>query len=672
MKFFKFCAACAFVISLTYFVSAQQTPPPATQPAAQSAPAEQAAPEPDQPKGTVIFSRSADQDSTAATREAESSQTKLSADALKAALAAEAKANPTREAEHITALALDLRLQPAQQSLAVRADVTLRNDGSQPLHELRIALSSTLHWESARTIDATGGQPLKFSQAKLHSDADHTGLLNEITLPLAAPLAPGATIQLDLRYSGAIPQAADRLTALGTPEDPALHSDWDRISADFTGLRGYGNVAWYPVAATPVFLGEGAKLFDALADHRRLIAGTDFSLQLTIEYAPGAGNLVAFVNGREVELTRKDAHSDLEVPGIARGTVAATRLAFDEPSIFVAPRTLHDSGRLRIWTQTDDDSARKAASDPTDPWRIAASDVEPLLTTWLGQKPDARLSILALPESADAPFETAALLVTPLEDENQHDGAARIDSLEMVMAHSLTHAWVSSVTDDNSPRPLWLNEGVAWFISSLWLEKQHGQSAALRMLESGRPALALNEPESPGAGDGEPLANAVLPVYTRNKAGFVFWMLRDLIGDSALSAVLRSELKGKSPSEVETSFEQTLKKSSLDHDINWFIRDWLATDKGLPDLSIAGVFPSGSATPGSWLVAVDLANTGYVDAEVKLTVRSATNSETQRVLIPARGKLTPHILIAGRPTEVRLNDGTVPETQATVHIKTIE
>jgi hypothetical protein len=667
MKFFKFCALCAFVIPLTYFVSAQQTPPPAPQPAAQSTP--DAEP---QPKGTVIFSRSATDDANAATNQAEAAQALLSGDALKAALDAEAKANPTREAERITALTLDLRLQPAQQGLAVRAELTVRNDGKQPLHEIRLAVSSTLHWDTARTTDAQGGQPLKFTQARLHSDADHTGLLNEITLPLAEPLSPGATIKLDLRYSGVIPQAADRLTALGTPDDPARHSEWDRISADFTGLRGYGNVAWYPVAATPVFLGEGAKLFDALADHRRLIAGTDFSLQLTIEYAPGAGDLVAFVNGREVELSKKDAHSDLEVPGIAHGTVAAAHLGFDEPSVFVAPRTLHETGKLRIWMQSNDDSARKDTPDPTDPWRIAASDVEPLLTTWLGQKPDARLSILALPEPADAPFETGALLVTPIEDEQQRGGAARIDSLEMVMAHSLTHAWLASDAANYSARPLWLNEGVAWFISSLWLEKQHGQAAALRMLESGRPALALNEPESPGAGEGEPLARAVRPVYTRNKAGFVFWMLRDVIGDGALSSVLRSELKGDTPSEVETSFEQTLKKAALDHDINWFIRDWLAEDKGLPDLAITGVFPSSSATPGSWLVAVDLANSGYVDAEVKLTVRSATSNETQRLIIPARGKLTPHILIAGRPTEVRLNDGTVPETQATVHIKTIE
>jgi len=30
------------------------------------------------------------------------------------------------------------------------------------------------------------------------------------------------------------------------------------------------------------------------------------------------------------------------------------------------------------------------------------------------------------------------------------------------------------------------------------------------------------------------------------------------------------------------------------------------------------------------------------------------------------------ILLQGQPTEVRLNDGTIPETQATIHSKRIE
>jgi hypothetical protein len=71
---------------------------------------------------------------------------------------------------------------------------------------------------------------------------------------------------------------------------------------------------------------------------------------------------------------------------------------------------------------------------------------------------------------------------------------------------------------------------------------------------------------------------------------------------------------------------------------------------------------------GTWLVTVNLANNGYASAQVPLTIRSTTNTVTQLVFIPARGVASPHLLSFGKPTQVQLNDGTIPETQATVHI----
>ena len=72
------------------------------------------------------------------------------------------------------------------------------------------------------------------------------------------------------------------------------------------------------------------------------------------------------------------------------------------------------------------------------------------------------------------------------------------------------------------------------------LDRKSGRpQKALESLEAGRPALALAEPPSPGESTGQPLAQAISPVYYRTKATYVFWMLRDLVGDPALSAALR-------------------------------------------------------------------------------------------------------------------------------------
>jgi hypothetical protein len=40
--------------------------------------------------------------------------------------------------------------------------------------------------------------------------------------------------------------------------------------------------------------------------------------------------------------------------------------------------------------------------------------------------------------------------------------------------------------------------------------------------------------------------------------------------------------------------------------------------------------------------------------------------------VPGHGKAIQRILILGKPTQVQVNDGSVPETQASVHIKKLE
>jgi hypothetical protein len=50
-------------------------------------------------------------------------------------------------------------------------------------------------------------------------------------------------------------------------------------------------------------------------------------------------------------------------------------------------------------------------------------------------------------------------------------------------------------------------------------------------------------------------------------------------------------------------------------------------------------------------------------------VRSDATSVTERLLVPARGQAVQRILIQGKPTQVQVNDGTVPESQASVHIR---
>jgi hypothetical protein len=617
-----------------------QTTPPAPAPTPTSAPDQQ-------PHGQVIFSRSAD-DNGQTTTTAGPAAPKTSGQPVSVPVATDAE----RKALTFTAFDLDVHLRPVAQQIAVRALLTVRNDGHTPLAHIPLQISSSLDWETIRLA----GRDLVFTVATLNSDVDHTGQLHEAAIALATPLAPGATLQLDVTYSGSIPQSAQRLITIGTPDDAALHTDWDAIAVPFTGLRGFGNVVWYPVSSIPVILGDGARVFDEMGEHKLRMAGAHFRLSLTDEFPNGQAPTVALINGHLVPLALTEpSTTGPEVAGIATATLDEPALGFEAPSLFLAIRIVHQAANTALYTIPEDDFAIEG-------WASAASFVTPFLQGWLGQAPRSQLTILDLPHPDDAPFETGPLLVTAIRP-------ATPDGLDGVFAHALTHAWMSS------PRA-WLSEGVAHFMGTLWIEKQQGRKKALETLESGRSALALGEPASPGESPGQPLAQAISPVYYRAKATYVFWMLRDLAGDAALSAALRAyspaedAARGLGPGSGAGNFEKLIEQAGLRRDLSWFFSDWVDADKGLPDIAIDSVFPS--HTEGdNWLVAVNLSNSGYAAAEVPVTVSNAATSVTQRVVVPARGKVTQRILMQGQPTQVQANDGTVPETEASIHIRTL-
>ncbi|MGP8226159.1 MAG: hypothetical protein ACLQGT_08385 [Terracidiphilus sp.] len=625
---------------MTAFPLAAQTAPTTPPPA----PPQQTQPY----QGQVIFSRSTD----------ENGQTTTQSGPAATPPAAEGEGPPPQDAEcqavTFTAFDLDVHLRPAEQHLAVRAQLTVRNDGKTPLTRIPLQLSSSLNWERIRV----GIHDTAFQVATLNSDTDHTGQLHEAIIPLAQPLAPGESLHVDANYSGVIAPSAQRLLAIGAPSEVALRTEWDQISLPFTGLRGFGNVVWYPAASVPVLLGDGARLFDEMGEHKLRLTGAHFRLRLAVEFPHGQAPTVALINGRAVPLTITESNSldqTQEVASVATADSGDSILGFEAPSLFVAIRTPHPGTNLTAWTLPEDDLSQLF-------WTTAASAVTPFLQGWLGRQPRSQLTLLDLPDPQDAPFETGSLLAAPLRAAvPQTNLKTNQGSLDGILVHALTHAWLQPPAAQQPP-PAWLNEGVATFMGTLWVEKQRGREAALGALEAERAALALAEPESPGQSAGQPLAQAFSPVYYRTKAAYVLWMMRDLAGDSALSAALRADNFAK-----RGAFEKQLEATAGSPDLAWFFADWVDADKGLPDLSIDGVFPT-TVSSDNWLVAVQLGNAGYAAAEVPVTVRSARTSITQRVRILARDKTVQRILIQGKPTEVQVNDGSVPETQASVHI----
>lgn len=622
-------------------------------PVASTAPAQEPQPipvptDPAVPHGTVLFDSS--QHPVPGTQIPETQKGNVPNEDASATIS-----DADRSALTFMAYDLDAHLVPAHAQLVMRARFTVRNDGTQPLAKIALQISSSLQWEGFALLGHVTPAAIPFVQHRIDTDADHTGQAREAILTLPQPLQPGGILELSSFYSGELSLSAKRLEHIGAPPAQAAFADWDQISSQGTALRGFGNVLWYPTASAPVFLGEGATLFQAVGKTKLRQSPASIRLRLAVEYIGEAPDAAYFCGQRQplTIVTESVNEPVAQSPGLATAEFSTRMLGFRAPSLLITDRAATRVGPF-ISAVTD-------RTEAISLYTTAAEKTSQLLSDWLGKTPLTTLNIL---DHDGQVFEDGALLVSPMSTRD----ATGVSEL---LAHSLTHAWFNS-------SHVWLDEGVAQLMSLLWIEQAEGRDAAVQQLQHQTSTLALVEPApspAPGPGqEGQSLIRASDEVYYRNKAAAVLWMLRSVVGDDALKQTLklyrRDAKRDEDPKEFERVLEQVAHK-----DLRWLFDDWVYRDRGLPDLSIVSVtpreLPARADKSGGWLVAVEVHNDGDAVAEVPVTVRSGTLSATERLRIPAHSSSSTRIVFEGDPVEVLANDGSVPEVSSSTHSKQI-
>ena len=539
----------------------------------------------------------------------------------------------------------EVHLVPSQHSISVRMKMTVRNDGPLPLRHIALQISSSLAWYSLHVQ----GQAVSFSAQKIDSDIDHTGKLSEAVVTLPQPLAVGASLPLDVLYSGTVDPSAERLIRIGAPEKVALSSDWDQISPDFTGLRGFGHVVWMPVSTVPVLLGQGAKALDAIGEWKLRESDARVQLHVEVEYHSTAPT-IAVLNGEIVEHdATHSSSSDPNILHVASFTLPPQTLGFHSFGLFVASRARVVDNGITILAR-EEDSANAPA------YQQAFKLVRPTVEQWLGTQAKRPIVLVDLPNADNFPYQERNVLFVPLTK-------ADPKALPQMMANIASHAYFIS------PRP-WLTNGVAQFLTTLEIENTAGRDAAVEQLESSRGALALAEPVSPEKNTGQSLIAAHSDIYLRDKAAYVFWMLRELVGDGALARALQNY---NSALDLEPSYFQHLTEQAGHKDNEWFFDDWVYRDLGLPDLRIVNMYsrPVLHGNDKNYLVTVEVQNSGSCAAQVPITLQSATASETTHLLVPAGGKSAVRVVMESLPTSVTVNDGTIPEVEASRHQQSV-
>jgi hypothetical protein len=540
-----------------------------------------------------------------------------------------------RESFSITNYDLSVQIEPEQHRLGVRGKITLRNDSQTPQKVAVLQLSSSLDWRSIRA----GDKPLQYVTQPYASDIDHTGSLSEAIVTLPQAIAPKGTIELEIGYEGVIPLDATRLTRIGTPEDAANSTDWDQISSGFTAVRGAGYVAWYPIATEVANLSEGNSLFEVLSRWKNREAGSKMHLKLGLSRDGSEqrtelviNNASCFVLYESMGRTqRASADCTYQTLGLVAPLFVTANYQFVErPSVVVHYLHGHDV----------------AATTFAD----AADKILPFITDWFGPQRE-KAQTADLPDPIAASFESGALLLTPLvSDDPKLAGLAA--------AHQLTHAAFLSF------RP-WIEEGLAHFAQALYVEREKGRAAALDYMGVHRFALGQVDAQTtvPRSEDeaNRSLVNTTSEELYRSKAMYVWWMLRDMVGEPALKKALAAY---RPEQDNDPSYMPRLIAAQIQRNLEWFFDDWVYRDRGLPDFKVESVFPRKTMNE-SFMLTITLDNLGTAGAEVPVIVKYAGGEIKQRLEVQAKNKAVIRVEVPAAPQEVVVNDGSVPESDTT-------
>ncbi len=288
-------------------------------------------------------------------------------------------------------------------------------------------------------------------------------------------------------------------------------------------------------------------------------------------------------------------------------------------------------------------------------YALAVEETAPFVTKWFGDHKDKpfKVEVIELPDADAAPFESGNMRLMPLTGKDT--------ALLLAAIQQLTH------TAFPSPCP-WIYDGLARYAQLGFLQEEEGRPAVVEYLLNHRGALAEFEKQNTAQGNNNAaehsLINAADEFFVQAKAMSVWWMLRDMVGETVLTAALHNY---KAADDKDASYMQKLIEAQAHRDLQWFFDDWVYRDRGLPDFRIDSVYPRQLPT-GGYMVTITVENLGDAGAEVPVILHMKNGEATQKLVVPGKSKAAVRIRAATMPQQVTVNDGSVPESDMSNNI----
>jgi hypothetical protein len=471
-----------------------------------------------------------------------------------------ALASAEQAAADLSAVRMDVALDPAAATIGGEMSVSWRNPAAEPLAEVwfRLFPNAAYYGEGNLAI-----ADVSVDGASVTPDLalDDTAL----RVPLPHPVAPGERAQIALQFTSTVP--ANSTGSFGIFNHDTKHGSW--VLAD-----------WYPVLAV---YDEGSGW--------ALPPVTSFG---DPTYSPSALYDVQIAAPADLEVVATGIVTDETETGqtVTRRFVAGPARDFaivadddDRPTSDAAGET-----RVTLWTAPDLDpaTATKTLDIATDALRTYGE--------WFGPYPARDVDLVQVDPNGALGIAWTGLLFLDgpalLETHGEHDS----NGLATIVAHEISHLWWGIMVGGDSNAHGYIQEGLATVSSLLFDEAAFGPEVAASELNAwviapSRRLLAAGDAvvDVPiGNGQNESIRSDA--TYGKGSLGFL--AIRQEIGADAFTAALRDVAtryawREMTPAELRQAFERASGKDLSALWSHWF--DEAAMTKAEID-ALANVF----------------------------------------------------------------------------------
>jgi Peptidase family M1 domain len=438
---------------------------------------------------------------------------------------------------------LTLDLDPDNLNYTGTAMVSLTNNSDAPIPDLvfRTYPNSDVIYGGSLTID---------SAAVNENPAAGEAFLDDMTayrIPLNNPLPPGESLEVDLSFSGQIPQ-----DYAGLPDVYGIFN-YDPAN-QFISLAN-----WYPILAQ-------RRDGDWIAE---LVVGTgdavvsETALYLVEVTAPDDWKVVT--TGSEVGQVEGTRNGSLYASGPVRDFMVLASPNISEEQLEVEGTT------IRHW----------GLPDGKGRWQEALQDAQDSLTVYnedFGAYPYAELDVIAAPMKNALGVEYPGVFLVG-ESLYQPD-PARPYLMGIVVAHEAAHQWWYGVVGNDVLEDPWQDEGLTSFSSTLFLEA-YQPSYYEGTLQAYRDTVSEIEDQYPS--DELAVSRSVSSFQNNEtiyspvvyqKGALFFQALREKLGDEVFLSALKAYFSANryrlaSPEDLLDSFE-----AACGCDLQGLYQDW--------------------------------------------------------------------------------------------------